>query len=281
MEGVRSISQAVSLLTALAIAYAAGTAAANDHVDNPETVIDTTDDGVDTWVTLPGSGEDGTSDGGTTARVCRLRLDRDATGAPKWVVIGSDGTAYGWFFLSCDGELVDVFLLPLDPTRTRPATSVMAEQAYRHLPVPAPKVAFNPPGLAIVGEPTWLWVDPSSWRRRTTTVGVTGFSVTVSATPESVTWRFGAGLPPLTCAGPGTPYDRNRPAGAQRTGCAHTFRRGSAREPAGAFAASATVTWRIDWQASDGTRGSLPPLRRTTWFGLRVAEVETVVSRPT
>lgn len=283
MEGrahpARLVHLLTRLVTSLAVVLAAGAPAAvwADDPGNGGAVFDETGDGVGTWVGTPG--RPGGPGGGSPARVrrCWLELDAWDNGEPKWPLPGPGGQLNLWFWTVCDGQRGDLALLPVNPATRRPAAATLAEQAYRFLPLPAPQVGFNPPGRAVVGVPTLLWAEPSSWGARTMQVGVTGLSVTVTAVPVSLTWRFGPRLRPLVCPGPGIAYDPSRPQAGSGGRCAYTFRR---RPPGGPLPASATTEWHVRWQASDGTSGTLPPLRRTSRFDLPVAEVETVVSRP-
>ena len=169
---------------------------------------------------------------------------------------------------------------------------VLAARAVNFLPLPAPAVNHSPDRIGgipetVVGIPTWWWVSPASFRvlRQTTAAG--GVSATVTAIPVSTIWSPGEpGLPPLVCAGAGTPYDPSVPATAQSTNCATTYTRSSAGQPQTGpdpndrfFTASATTTWRVTWVGSDGTAGVLPALTRTTTFPIAVAELQAVNTR--
>jgi hypothetical protein len=281
-HGGRLLSLLAAALVAVLIAGACPRAWAQDGPDNANSFVDSTSEGVGAWVGLPGDD----SAGGSTVpskRTCWLELDADDAGNPKWpwVDTTTGKVVLAWFWLTCDGVRIELTLLPVGGgPNVRPAARVLAQEAYRFLPLPAPQVGFNPNPSAVVNLPTWLWAERESWGQRTTNVGVTGLDVTVTAVPESVVWDLGAGDSPVTCDGPGTPYDTSRPAEDQATDCSYTFRRSSASEPSEVFEATATTVWRISWSASDGTSGTLPPLRRTTRFQIRVAEVQTVVTRP-
>lgn len=48
------------------------------------------------------------------------------------------------------------------PQGARSAGRALAEQAWRFLPLPAPRPRFNPDDPAVVNLPTWLWTEPSS-----------------------------------------------------------------------------------------------------------------------
>ena len=155
--------------------------------------------------------------------------------------------------------------------------AVLARQATRFLPLPAPAIHTNPSGDQLVFLETWLWVDSTSWGRRTATASVPGLSVTVVATPASVTWRPGDGTVRV-CHGPGSAYDRDRAPSAQHPTCAHTYRRSSLGEPAGRYRMTATITWNVAWTSSGAiaTSGALPPITRTAQTTLRVVEAQTL-----
>jgi hypothetical protein len=156
---------------------------------------------------------------------------------------------------------------------------VLAQQATRYLPLPAPIIRTNPAADLdqLVNLPVWMWLDPASWGQRTATAAVPGLAVTVVAIPTTVTWRPGDGTVHL-CRGPGTAYDPARSPGAQQPSCAHTYRRSSLGQPADRFRMTATITWAIRWTASGAisASGSLPPLERSAQASLRVVEAEAL-----
>jgi hypothetical protein len=175
---------------------------------------------------------------------------------------------------------------PAAPGSTAPAPApsavtpeVLARQAARYLPLPAPIIRTNPEADLdqLVQLPMWMWLDPASWGRRTATAAVPGLAVTVVAIPTTVTWRPGDGTVQV-CRGPGTAYDPARPPDAQRPSCAHTYLRSSAGEPAGRYRMTATTTWTIRWTASGAVSasGSLPPLERSAQTSVRVVEAEAL-----
>jgi len=159
------------------------------------------------------------------------------------------------------------------------APAVLAQTARRYLPLPAPGIHVNPPADAdqYVNLPSWLWADAATWGARSATASMPNEQATVVARPVSVIWTMGDGAT-VVCRGPGTPYDPARPPAAQRTGCAHTYRRSSAGQPGERFAVTATTTWAVTWTASGvvAASGTLPPLLRTSTTTLRVAEAQAV-----
>jgi hypothetical protein len=155
---------------------------------------------------------------------------------------------------------------------------VLAQQAYRFLPLPAPLIRTNPPPTQdqLVNLATLLWVDEVTWGTRTATASVPGLAVTVTAVPVTVTWRMGDGGE-VTCRGPGTLFDPAAALSGQPATCSYIYGRSSAGQPAGQFTVTATTTWRITWTATGAAAsGTLPPLTRTSQTALRVAEVQAI-----
>jgi len=165
------------------------------------------------------------------------------------------------------------------PAGQQVTPAMLARQASRFLPLPLPIIHTNPPADRdqVVNLPTWLWVDAARWGRRTATAAVPGLSVTVVATPSTVTWRPGDGTVHV-CHGPGTAYDPARAPGAQQTACSYTYHRSSLGAPAGRYQMTATITWDVSWTTTGaiGASGTLPPMARSAATELRVIEAETL-----
>lgn len=148
------------------------------------------------------------------------------------------------------------------PTTASPAT--VARQAAARLSLPQATVRMSPNSSSpqLVGERTWLWVDPQVWRTIEATASVGAVSATATATPTQVIWNMGgAGGNRVVCNGPGVPYDPSKSEGGQDTSCTYVWPRGSATEPGGTFTVSATIVWRVTWTAAGAPGGgSLGPL---------------------
>lgn len=176
-------------------------------------------------------------------------------------------------------------------------------RAYDSMPLPAPAIATSPSTVdgivhaSIVNFPTWLWLQPSSWRTVVARASGGGLVATVWATPASVTWTAGwdftspredpqgaVDLAPtsldLTCSGPGTPWTPAEPASAASPDCGTTF----TQSTFGTWTTlRATVKWDVTWALSDdagvvGGEGTLPSLTSTATIPLRVVQIESVVS---
>ena len=156
---------------------------------------------------------------------------------------------------------------------------VAAQQAYTQLKPPVPVVAMSPSMFQVVGVPTWLWIDSAAWRPQSATVTVPGVTVTATATPVNVTWHLGDGDGTVVCRGPGTVFtDRSDPAAASPD-CGYTYQRPSTGlHGAGAFTVTASMHWRVVWQArGTGQQGDLPDLVTHATSQVRVREVQTLV----
>ena len=159
---------------------------------------------------------------------------------------------------------------PIDP-------ATLARQAWRQLPLVFPDARTSPDRSRsqYAGLPTWLWVDQADWQPRSATAAVPGLSATVTATPTRIEWVLGDGRGVEVCDA-GTPYDTTRPAASQSTDCSHTFVDASSVSPDGVFHATATMWWSVQWQATDGSSGTLPAAFRSTTFDLRVDEIQAL-----
>jgi hypothetical protein len=247
---------------------------------------------INTTVTAPGTqGQTAThaagansSDSGVT---CAWTAESERS-QELWVWLGSDpdGT---WYDVRCsDGSVYLAVYVPPAASNLPPAVALagsLAQSAANRLVLPAPRVRHNPAGPALVGLPTWFWVDAAQWQvlRQRTQAGPVWAEVT--ATPVSTTWDTGDGTSPLVCEGPGTPYDTTREESQQRTRCAHTYRRSSANEPQQGpsvndryFTVTVSTSWSVTWRGTAGSGGSLPALTTTSRFPLAVAQRQTVVT---
>src|SRR5690606_13770044 len=74
-----------------------------------------------------------------------------------------------------------------------PGIRLLAQEAIKHLRLPAPVIRLNPgpPAPQVVFVPTWLWIDPVVWTARSATASAGGLSVTAVGTPMRVTWTTG------------------------------------------------------------------------------------------
>ncbi|HUB38059.1 MAG TPA: hypothetical protein VMA72_04335 [Streptosporangiaceae bacterium] len=186
-----------------------------------------------------------------------------------------------WALMDCGTGTGPQAVLVPDATGARPVTPRQLVNALGGLDVPHLRPATAPPrGTAgLVGLPEWFWVPAAKWHVRSVTVTAGPVWATVTATPVSLTVQPGAGLSPVTCAGPGTAYNRRKPAAQQHTDCSYTYLQPSAGLPGSAYRASVTATWRVTWTGSGDTGGVLDPaLAVPVGFAIGVAQGEALVT---
>jgi hypothetical protein len=166
------------------------------------------------------------------------------------------------------------------PGQAGPSLDAIARRVYDEVPLAYPSPATSPAIDLdqLTGLPTWLWVDPAGFETFQASETLAGITVTVTATPEHVTWDPGDGSDPIVCDGPGTPYDHGVDDAAQSTDCSHIYQFVSADQPDGVYHASAAITWSVAWTAGDWGGGTLPDATRTTTFDLTVTERQAVVT---
>jgi hypothetical protein len=160
------------------------------------------------------------------------------------------------------------------PAATQVTPVQLAQQAWNLLHLPLPRVRTAPPRGAqgLVGLAEWVWVPRAQWRSLAKTASAGAVWARVTATPKQLIIRPGAGLPTMSCGGPGTAYEPSQSVSAQRTDCSYTYLRSSRNQPGGVYRVTVTVVWGGTWIGSGGAGGGLPDISRSTTFALRVAE---------
>ncbi len=138
---------------------------------------------------------------------------------------------------------------------------VQAQEAYGNIDVPDGLVGHSPTARGIVLLPTWLWLEPGSFGRRT---GESAEGLVAVAMPDSTHWNTGDGGS-VDCAGGGVP---------QAAACTHTYTRASAR-----YDGNVTRTWRVHYE-QNGAQINIPgapvALTADTAWALSVAEAQVL-----
>jgi hypothetical protein len=187
-----------------------------------------------------------------------------------------------WALMDCGGGTGPQAVLVRNATGVATMTPrQLLVHAYGQLDVPYLRPATAPPRGTdgLVGLPEWFWVPAGEWYARSVTVTAGPVWATATAAPVSLTFQPGAGLSPVTCAGPGAAYNRHAAAAQQHTNCSYTYVRSSAGLPGSVYRASVTVTWRITWTGSDGAGGVLDAgLALPFGFPIGVAQGEALVT---
>lgn len=156
-----------------------------------------------------------------------------------------------------------------------PSAEELARQAYSKMHLGPAQIGSAPRAgsKGLVGMPVWLWTreTPNSWGPVTATASAGGLSVTARAHVKGITWSMGDGAS-VRCSKPGTPY---RKAFGKRDSpdCGHRY---SKVPPSGGYTVTATSTWVITWEASNGESGTLPDQTRTAATTVRIGELQVV-----
>jgi hypothetical protein len=231
------------------------------------------------YVGTPGSSAPGGPSGGHGSVTCGLFEITGTAGVGITLGVGeaaADPVEGRPYFIVCrdsDGVIVYQQLITYQPGNNVVDAATLARQAYRELPLLYPQPFTAPPATVsqLVGVRTWFWIDQTQWQPRTATAAVPGLSATVTATPTEVRWDTGDGTT-ITCKGPGTPYDPDRPDSQQHSDCSHVF------EHDGEHDVRATIVWRVRWTATDGSGGTLPDVERATQFPLQAEQRQAVIN---
>lgn len=164
--------------------------------------------------------------------------------------------------------------------RSKPDVPALAEEARSRLVFPPLTPRFAPAApWTFVNYPTALWLDGDVASPRSATAEVPGVRVSVTATVERVQWETGDGGTE-TCSGPGRAPDPTRPG--DEGDCTHAWSWPSAGQSGGAYQATATVFWRVVWQAEGapggGDLGLVP--QRSQPLAVPVAEIQILNTQP-
>ena len=194
------------------------------------------------------------------------------------------GQAGAWYVYRCDrpGAADAYFRMPVWIPDTAPggpaapSPAELAALARNQLRLPSPRIAASPAGVQLVGLPSWLWLDRTTWGPRSATATAAGVSVTAVATPVSVRWSTGDGGE-VVCPAPATVFSAAVDPRAGSPDCGHTYRRSSAGEPGEVFGVSATVRWTVSWSGA-GQAGTFPGLTTSSTATFPVEESQALVT---
>jgi hypothetical protein len=159
------------------------------------------------------------------------------------------------------------------PTRDQAENLVINLMARLEIPDPkiqiGPEPSLNEWNMAVVGMPYWLWTTEAA--TKITSVTISGYTITMTAHRESVTFDPGDGTAAITCTSM-TAWTQDmlmQPS----PGCGHTF---TQRNEQGVnYTMRARAHWVIDWTAL-GYSGTLR-LQTTATRSIHVGELQSVV----
>lgn len=156
-----------------------------------------------------------------------------------------------------------------------PTAAELAQQALNKMRLDGAKIGSAPKSGSegLVGMPVWLWTErtPNTWGPISTSAAAGGLSVTAKAHVKSITWSMGDGTS-VTCTKPGTPYKKSY-GKRESPDCGHTY---SKVPKDGSYKVTATSTWAITWDATDGESGTLPNETRTADTTINIGELQVV-----
>jgi hypothetical protein len=191
----------------------------------------------------------------------------------------------------CDTLPLFFFTAPGQAPPTPPVPlQTLADYAYNHMAIPAPRLTVNPAGHGYVNLATYVWGRTRPVSAATGRPGAYAVTATLGAETVSV-WAQPAakGAFSVSANGPGTPYSACGPGGSRyRVGHAPAGAGAGTPPdcgvlwlaPAAGASVSATITWSVTWGpgALNGPGpDALPPIQmtgRTPPFP--VAEIQSI-----
>jgi hypothetical protein len=159
-------------------------------------------------------------------------------------------------------------------------SAVLAQQAYGLLQLPSPTIERSPDAAnSDHGIPytwvnlwTWFWTDPATFTAKARTVSAGAISATATATPTALIFDPGTGDAPVTCPGPGRPWQTADGNGAPTGGgCGYMYRHIST-----SVTTTVSIRWTVTWTGSNGETGQLPPLTTVASSTFAVEQVQVV-----
>jgi hypothetical protein len=197
--------------------------------------------------------------------------------------VGTDPSNPTWN--NCSGTASGTITGPAGPA-AGPTPVQLAEQAYQQMRMPLPVPKHSPDlrlpdgrSATVVGEHTWIWTDPSSWIEQSKRVTAGAVWAEVRAVP--IRLSFDAGISaPVSCPGPGTPYDRKYGLHAASPDCDSVFTKSSYGQPGDEVTAAYGITWRVTWTGSTGAApasGTLPNMTSRASATFAVAEAQALI----
>jgi hypothetical protein len=228
------------------------------------------------------TGNDPVGNGGE----CAWRILNPAPPAndPRWA--GHDPIAGSVLFNLCNGPIQYMFVANATPPPSPPPPNpaVLAQQAYAELTLPKPTLGRSPDlksgdparggdAYTVVNLWTRYFSDPVTWVRTSKTVTLRGVSATVTATPVALNFDPGDGNAPVSCSGPGRPWQSSDAFNPPSAGeCAYQYKRVEATPITG----TESITWQVAWTGTGGAGGGFAPLVTSAGSQFIVEQIEVV-----
>ncbi|MFC9504953.1 hypothetical protein [Streptomyces sp. NPDC057002] len=176
---------------------------------------------------------------------------------------------------------VDAGEVPDDPNSPTPKT--LAEYAYNKVEVPDTKVELKPEGKSTVNLPTWVWLDKGTFKDVKVRAELPNTDLWAETTAKPVALHLEPGTDDAEVypasgdcqinddGSIGTPYTKGN---ADKTPpCGIRYLRATNGTP---YQLSASITWQISWEGSDGSRGDLPDGTFETTQDMNVQEIQSI-----
>ncbi|MGW7492864.1 hypothetical protein ACWGKA_00895 [Streptomyces luteogriseus] len=173
------------------------------------------------------------------------------------------------------GEIPDV------PNAPTPET--LADYAYDKIKVPETEVELKPAAKSTVNLPTWVWLDKGTFKDVKVRAELPGTGLWAETTAKPVALHLDPGTEDaevFPASGDcridddgsiGTPYTEGN---ADKTPpCGIRYLRATDGTP---YRLSASVTWQITWEGSDGSGGDLPDGTFETTQDMNVQEIQSI-----
>lgn len=171
-----------------------------------------------------------------------------------------------------DTTLIDTTPGPTPAPTPTITPAQLALRATANLHLDFPNLQLSPPTRQVTGFPTWYWINPDDWQPQHATDTDGALTVTLTATPNTLTIDPGDTTTTIDCHGPGTPYQPGHTNPWATSTCGHTYTR------PGTPTIHATLTWHFTWQANNGTTGTLPNLQLDHQQPLTITAYTTITN---
>lgn len=173
------------------------------------------------------------------------------------------------------------------PAGGPPSPAALAQQAVQQLRLPVPTPDHSPDlklsdgrAATLVGEHTWFWTNPGDWHPYRSRVQAGPVWAEVTAMPVRLSMQPGNGTPPVSCAGPGTPYQRTFGLHAASPDCDVVYTHSSQGQPGGQTTAGWAIAWQVVWRGgmdpAPTQGGVLPVMTSRSQARFAVAEAQSL-----
>ncbi len=159
--------------------------------------------------------------------------------------------------------------------------TTLARAAWDAVTIPTAMIGYNPMvgdlQATIVGWDTWIWATGDTPKEVRVTATAGPVTATITATASMLTLQPKDGV--AKCTGFGIPWSE----GNDRIGtdCVIVFDRSSAHFKDSVTPVDVKVSYAITYSATDGAAGSLNTHTTSTTTTIPVAEIQTIIVRPT